>query len=732
MLSSREDEFAEIQGLISQSLIRNLSDKLKDKRKLGGEEIEQLIHKFLHSSDGISQVSTTDNTSTSSNGSGSNGNNSANKNDKETIEQYTTNSSTTTGPLESLNTNEKQDSERTKRGEVLVKKLLKYLIIQLIDSVQPNMRKGGLWAISSVSIATFDEIGKYLDFMIPPVLKCFNDQDSKVRFHACEAMYNIAKVARGKIIPYLSRVFDGLCKLSADPDVTVQNANVVLDRLLKDIITEDDSFNVDLLIPEIGKRVTANDPFTRQFILSWIIILDSVPDIDMIEYLPHFLSGIFSMLSDQNREIVHQAKITLDEFLAEIESNVDSVDFGPLIKILIFHCENQIGSNLSKQIAITWIYKFLQFDKKKVLPYHAQVIGAIVPHIAHVDVDLRNICTQANNELMKIIEDKLTTDQILSFSDLLRVIKHELQKLTLPNRICALKWLHILLNKNIDRVMKHIDIIFALLLSALSDPNEEVVSLDLQVLSIISTTEENFQKFLRNLVLMFQNDTHLLNKAGFMFRKLSVMLNPEKIFKELSNIILELKTNNFEFASTLVQTLNMILLTSKELMELRNSIKKCSTSLESQQLFYDLFKSWCHNPVSTLTLCLLSNQYKLASALVSSFEAEVTVDFLTQIDNLIQLIESPIFVDLRLQLLEPHKHPYLLKTLYGILMLLPQSSAFTKLSKRLECVGTLSLLEFTKKQKDENSDSDGYKSEELLEHFKNIQSKLRRMNEATE
>lgn len=45
-----------------------------------------------------------------------------------------------------------------------------------------------------------------------------------------------------------------------------------------------------------------------------------------------------------------------------------------------------------------------------------------------------------------------------------------------------------------------------------------------------------------------------------------------------------------------------------------------------------------------------------------------------QVDKLVQLLESPIFLRLRLQLLDVDSpsYPALLKSLYGILMLLPQ------------------------------------------------------------
>ena len=46
----------------------------------------------------------------------------------------------------------------------------------------------------------------------------------------------------------------------------------------------------------------------------------------------------------------------------------------------------------------------------------------------------------------------------------------------------------------------------------------------------------------------------------------------------------------------------------------------------------------------------------------------------------------------RLQLCEPQAHPYLLKALWGMLMLLPQSPAYHTLKNRLSAVPELGLL----------------------------------------
>jgi hypothetical protein len=48
---------------------------------------------------------------------------------------------------------------------------------------------------------------------VTPVLSCFKDQDTRVRYYACEALYNIAKVARGDILIFFNRIFDELSKV---------------------------------------------------------------------------------------------------------------------------------------------------------------------------------------------------------------------------------------------------------------------------------------------------------------------------------------------------------------------------------------------------------------------------------------------------------------------------------------------------------------------------------------
>jgi len=122
-----------------------------------------------------------------------------------------------------------------------------------------------------------------------------------------------------------------------------------------------------------------------------------------------------------------------------------------------------------------------------------------------------------------------------------------------------------------------------------------------------------------------------------------------------------------------LQALNLILLTSTELGELRSLLKKSLVDSCGKDLFQSLYASWRHSPMATISLCLLAQAYSHASCVIQSLgEEDINVKFLVQLDKLIRLLETPVFAYLRLQLLEPGKHTWLLKTLYGLLMLLPQ------------------------------------------------------------
>ncbi|KAH7683470.1 Vacuole morphology and inheritance protein 14 [Dioscorea alata] len=564
--------------------------------------------------------------------------------------------------------------------------IINLLTTEFTYSQQANHRKGGLIGLAAATVGLTSEAAQHLEQIVPPVLNSFLDQDSRVRYYACEALYNIAKVVRGEFIVYFNQIFDALCKLSADCDVNVQSAAHLLDRLVKDIVTESDQFSIEEFIPLLRERMNVLNPYVRQFLVGWITVLDSVPDIDMLGFLPDFLDGLFNMLSDSSHEIRQQADSALSEFLQEIK-NSPNVDYGRMAEILV----QRAGSpdEFTRLTAITWINEFVKLGGDQLVPYYADILGAILPCISDKEEKIRVVARETNEELRSIRADP---GEGFDIGAILSIARRELTSEWEATRIEALHWIATLLARHRAEVISYLNDIFGSLLSALSDPSDEVVLLVLEVLACIAKDAPHFRHLVVFLIHNFRSDHSLLEKRGALIvRRLCVLLDAERVYREFSTILEG--EDDLDFASIMVQALNLILLTSSELADLRALLKQSLVNVAGKDLFISLYASWCHSAMATISLCLLAQAYQHASSVIQSLgEEDINVKFLVQLDKLIRLMETPIFAYLRLQLLEPGKYTWLLKALYGLLMLLPQqSAAFQILRNRLKTVPSIAF-----------------------------------------
>ena len=645
-------------------------------------------------------------------------------------------------------------SASTKGSADTVRLILHVLTKDFAHSTQSNQRKGGLIGLAATSIALMDDTPSYLDALLPPVLKCFSDQESRVRYYACEALYNISKVARGSILHYFNEVFDGLCRLYADSDIDVKNGAQLLDRLIKDLVTEAEQFDVDKFIPLLRERIRIKNPFIRQLLVGWITVLDSVPDIDMLEFLPDYLGGLFDMLSDPNKDIRQQAYAALAELLRELVSS-QHAELTPMVSILVAHCESK--DNFTRLTVLTWLHEFIALDRGKLLPLVSDVLGVTLTCLSDSEKEIRVKSEKTNEALLRLVEHNHS--DALNYPQLLTKVTAELQSKWVASRLAALRWIQMLLTKSPAASLQHLHAYFPALLKLLGDSDDAVVRLSLEVLARVSVKQgegaggrvmlddARFDMVLTSVMALFQSDRRFLEQRGsLIIRQLCELLDAESIYRAVAKWLIAVTerdsagggadmddggslSNACEFASLMVQTLNLILLTSSELFDLRGRLKLSLSSPSGRELFTTLYRSWCHNPVSTFSLCLLTQSYALSARLVHLIaDLDITVGQLMQVDTLIQLIESPIFIHLRLHLLEPRRYPSLVQSLYGLLMLLPQSSAFVSLQTRLQSVAPLAMIAGGGGGEDGKGgavedEGKGLNSAELLDHFVQMQQK---------
>lgn len=145
-------------------------------------------------------------------------------------------------------------------------------------------------------------------------------------------------------------------QLAADPDALIHNGAELLDRLIKDIVSDqaatyvsslaaplestaadgepvasgssatDDgvsvsmptAFSLERFIPLLEERIMTRNPKTRSFLVAWLGTLDSIPELELVTYLPNFLDGLLNFLKDEHTEVRTGTFNSLAEFLREI------------------------------------------------------------------------------------------------------------------------------------------------------------------------------------------------------------------------------------------------------------------------------------------------------------------------------------------------------------------------------------------------------------------------------
>ncbi|WFD43020.1 hypothetical protein MPSI1_001671 [Malassezia psittaci] len=676
-----------------------------------------------------------------------------------------------------------------------------------------NARNGGLIGMAGVAIAVGQEVAVYLDEIIDPILACFSDPDAKTRYFACESFYNIAKVCKGEMLVYFNEVFVVIARLAADSEVSVKNGAELLDRLFKDIVCEaaphyvsvhqdvakirekqdavakqakshqespaspesaevhqqleviyqqidarstsmNKAFSLPRLMPLLAERMQVISPLTRNYLVNWIAVLDSVPDLQLVSYLPVFLKYLFQYLADPNTDVGVATTEVLATFLREIRDaayHVDDetngchkqdmrqsdesqqqeeqdeatdrnsedddliwrhtrdvrVEYTAILEILLeqVSCEDED----IQATTFEWITELLQVIPSMVLSFTPRLVSAVLQCLAHPSPSISTAAIETNRQLFQAIESQSPSPSPnpqdlgesqqtiqpvpVDYLKTAKALKNHLLDRNDKTRLNALEWLIMLHRKSATELFSIEDESSKVLFKVLLDPSEEVVLCDLRLLTQVFSKSDarQFELFIGQLLDLFRSDPRLLETYGsLIIRQLCSALDAERVFCTLASSLES--ADDLDFASIMVQSLNLILVASPELAAFRRKLRALDQK-ENQTLFIGLYRCWCHNAVSVLCLCLMTQVYEHAYNVLRVFaDLEVTLSMLIQIDKLVQLLESPIFTALRLQLLEPETHPFLYKCLYGLMMLLPQSSAFSTLRNRVHAVNGLGFM----------------------------------------
>lgn len=640
-----------------------------------------------------------------------------------------------------------------------ITRLINRIVEDLLGSAWPHARKNGLVALRELTFMMDTDWAQCCAQKITnPILVCFSDEDSDVRYKACEAFINVAKVIRSGILEDMGAVFHGLCRLYTDVEQQIKEGAQSLDRLVRDIVVEQRHFDYSVLIPLIAARIHVLNPSVRQLVLGWIVLLYSMPQVDMIAFLPHYLEGLFGILASDNRDFRLKAQECLDGLLEEIRKSASERPERTQQAIAqaaatVARCCRAGGEQRSEAApvrfnALKWLLESVNLQAKLQVELTMpgadgvssrslrrrpsepvadagaaalglrQLIPELLPGALYCLDDgestIQQDAIQANlrlREAMTILDgDQLPVEPIAHavISAMFDVGGQERSKEVL---LRCFSWAELLLDRCPAKVVQPEvrDRLLGAALKALLRQEDEVASTALRFAANLTAMGEQLGEEGEDLVgsmchrlfrLMKEQPNLLARRGELIVRKICDGLvhqgvDVQRFFATAAKAINQ--EEDKAFARRLVQVLNRGLLTGPETKAFRAwlqlEVRRCEQKGELRpELQMVLMEAWMVCPVSSLALSFWLNEFEFAAGLATRLATAPRTDEIeAQLKDFVELLESPVFSELRLQMLGALQHrSALLRAMLQLGALLPKEKC---IQGRLQVLETGVLLD---------------------------------------
>ncbi|CDW77902.1 vac14 family protein [Stylonychia lemnae] len=650
---------------------------------------------------------------------------------------------------------------------------------KLISEDNVIRRRAGLYGISVITVSLYSKA-------------------------TCDAMFNIIKICKDAILhdKQFFEIFDEIIDLIQDFHSEIKDWAKKVDDLLKDAVysslSRNSQFDLDQLIKHICEKLTFSQSNEVIIVLiKWIEVLYSISNVNILQSVPKFLEKLLINIDNKggnshknsdhnNKDVCRKSHEQLGRFLGEFknyERRTVQLDKKIINKLLKFLLKNQkdklVSSNLmpqegSKLEALFWLRDFLTFFKTDFSRWQVEEQMMIQQNqIRQKQYEEQKLQTQnsgqslkvqeeeksdpANRSLMTPLDDSMMQEQSASrkfiekiFQKIFpRIIEVILKYSSWQKQDCQQtiqeindQLLELVLGTMINK--SEFQNIFGELKKQFKE-SQTLVNKVLELLCMLSKKNEKYlKKIIKKLIERFSGLKDMnQDKMNQVIYVLCQSIKSEKVFLEFANILKDIP--DLYFVQDMIETLTITIAADHNYEGFRNKLrgKKGTEFVQSkEQLFYNLYKTWCYSPISTLTLCLMSRNYELAYNLIQRFTMiELDTTRQIQLGNLVYLLESPSFcsnlilidqfLDLRIELMRQDRQTqYLLKTLQGILMILPISKSFQSLKTRLECIN-VATFELPLAQNQQASDFFGedYSGLEINECLKCFDDKLEQIQE---
>lgn len=505
-----------------------------------------------------------------------------------------------------------------KGNNFMVRNAVEMFKVDYIEASLEVLKKAGLMAYSAISstLMLHEEYYCLIPSLIFPVVTCFRDNDTKIRYSAVEAMYNICKICRVKVLESFDGIFRPMTELFADSDNNVKKAVEKLDLLLKTLVVECEAsskiFNSGKFMGIIREMLLSSaNPNVQKLLVSWIIVLDSIPNFNMIGYLPNYLEGLFLLLSSKQENVMKTSFSFIKDLLGEVRGNL----YGDLDLLFVMETMAKLSANpseLVRSVAIEWTSELVEKSDKVLFKIFPVVLKAALQCLADSFKPISEKAVKVNEKLIKFFKTTSRETRIVHFEEIVEVLMQYMNHDSIVTREAVLTWIITLHSIYPESLEPKLEILLNILPSRILDPEDSIVNIVLQVLCKIAEYSGYFDKVMFALLKLFSESFSILTtKGGVIITFLCKELGTENVYKRLAVILL--LNNNFEFTQKMIALLNDLILTDPALEGLREKLKYCIEKKDHDciEFFEVLFQTWCFNPISALSLTFLVQAYRL-------------------------------------------------------------------------------------------------------------------------
>ena len=311
------------------------------------------------------------------------------------------------------------------------------------------------------------------------------------------------------------------------------------------------------------------------------------------------------------------------------------------------------------------------------------------------EIENNELVIKLNDTLKRIIEK--APNEIVNYGfipiEISNIILIGMKNPANKNKKRFLEWCNILYIKYNKDMFKDFSVFIKEFIQAM--PSDESVMDMVTFLSNIKMEKDITRITMKYLTEKLMKEPELMNNMSYIIMILEHLTKNSSldvIYESLADVLKDIK--NFPFVSKLIHYLNQFLMRNPLGVNFRKSLINNDGKEKYNELFIKMYNIWSINSISLLIFCVITEHFELAyNIILNLVKVQLDNDYYIHLGTLVQLLESELYDYIRIRLLEPSKNIYLIRTLYGILMLLPQGQAFNILSNRMSNVQTLFEIE---------------------------------------